>query len=121
MARLLIADDTPAIVDVLRRYLTRHGHEVETVSDGEAALTRLRSTPRPDLLIADLLMPLMGGKDLVAAMRADALLHRVPVILMSGGDIEGEAQEDAYQVYLSKPFALQAMLQEVECLLADGA
>ncbi|MDA8343952.1 MAG: response regulator [Thermaerobacter sp.] len=123
MARLLIAEDAAAIASVLKRYLERQGYEVETVPDGEAALARLRRGDVPDLVIADLTMPRLGGRDLVREMREDKHLRAVPVLLMSGAAFKPEAfpPEGQYQAWLGKPFELQTMLSTVQRLLGRGA
>lgn len=122
MARLLIADDATAIVDVLLRFLTRQGYAVEAVHDGASALVRMRTGAIPDLLIADLTMPILGGRELVREMRADVRLRAVPVVLMSGAVPTKGAlpPQGDYQACIGKPFALQELLSAVQAALGES-
>ncbi len=67
-ARLLIVDDEPAVLDLLKRYLERVGYTVEVTSSGEAALD-LFQAERYDLVIADLNLPGIGGEEMLQRMR----------------------------------------------------
>jgi len=69
MARILVVDDEPHIVDVVSAYLVREGHVVSTASDGEAALVRARADP-PDLIVLDVMLPLRSGFDVLRDLRA---------------------------------------------------
>ena len=80
-ARVLLADDNADMREYLQRLL-RPGYEVTTVTDGQAALEAARADP-PDILISDVMMPRLGGLQLVAALRADPRTAEVPVLLLS--------------------------------------
>jgi CheY-like chemotaxis protein len=68
--RLLIVDDEPAVLDLLKRYLERLGYVVETTPSGEAALQLFEAGPeRYDLVITDLNLPGIGGEELLKRMR----------------------------------------------------
>jgi len=82
VARVLVVDDEPGIRTALVRGLGAEGMEVEAVGDGHAALAALRARS-PDLIIADVMMPGLDGFALLGAVRADAALRGVPVILLS--------------------------------------
>ena len=56
MSRILVVDDEPRIVDVVRAYLEREGHAVDVAHDGDAALAAARATP-PDLVVLDVMLP----------------------------------------------------------------
>src|ERR1044071_6365048 len=82
MLTLLVADDEFAVLEVLAMALEGEGHRVLKAGDGVDALRVLRSQPL-DAVICDDLMPMMTGTQLIEAMRADAQLATVPVILMA--------------------------------------
>jgi two-component system cell cycle sensor histidine kinase/response regulator CckA len=68
--RLLIVDDEPAVLDLLKRYLERSGYAVEITPNAEAALDLFQAAPgRFDLVITDLNLPGMGGEELLKRMR----------------------------------------------------
>ena len=90
---VLIADDEPDAVRLVERMLadTSRRFRILRANDGEQALTLMRQT-RPDLVLLDWFMPRKNGDETIAAMRADAGLREVPVIIVSGRDwIESQA------------------------------
>lgn len=64
MGRILVVDDEPDLRFVLRRFFTRAGHEVTEAGDGAATLAMLHQSP-PDLVVTDMMMPVMGGVELI--------------------------------------------------------
>jgi two-component system response regulator AtoC len=102
--RVLIVDDEENIRLVLRTLLRRHGYEVETASGGEEALPLVESFG-PDVVLADVRMPKMGGLDLLATLRAKG--HDATVIVMSAyGNVDQaiEAMKAGAYDYIQKPF-----------------
>ncbi len=69
MARILVVDDEPHILEVVRAYLVRDGHEVMTASDGEVALDRAWALT-PDLIVLDVMLPKQSGFDVLRHLRA---------------------------------------------------
>jgi adenylate cyclase len=86
--RVLVVDDTPFNRQLLRRLLDRIGHETLEAGDGQAALDLLRDpTTKPvDVILLDIMMPVMDGYATLAALKADDALRDVPVIVISGVD-----------------------------------
>lgn len=81
--RILLVDDDPDFVEATRLVLLAEGFEVQTASNGEAALAMMRMS-RPDLVILDLMMQgLLDGLQTGKAIRADADLRRVPILMIS--------------------------------------
>jgi two-component system response regulator AtoC len=102
--RILIVDDEENIRLVLRTLLRRHGYEVETAGSGEEALPLVESFG-PDVVLADVRMPKMGGLDLLATLRAKG--HDATVIVMSAyGNLDQaiEAMKAGAYDYIQKPF-----------------
>ncbi len=113
-SRILIADDNADMRDYLQRLLRRE-YEVETVADGEAAL-QCALDRRPDLILADVMMPGMDGFALLLAVRADETLRTVPVILLSaraGEEARIEGIQSGADDYLVKPFSARELLARV--------
>ena len=79
-ARVLIIEDDPTVAEVVGRYLTREGFEVEIATDGAAGLDRALSDP-PELVVLDLMLPSLGGLEVCKRIRAAA---PVPVIILTG-------------------------------------
>jgi PAS domain S-box-containing protein len=112
--RVLLADDNADMREYLQRLL-RPGYEVTTVTDGQAALEAARADP-PDILISDVMMPRLGGLQLVAALRADPGTAEVPVLLLSaraGQEAAIEGLEAGADDYLVKPFSAAELLARV--------
>lgn len=104
--RILVIDDDELNRDLLARRLTQQGHTVETAPDGETGLKRLQEGDF-ELVLLDMLMPGLTGVEVLAKMKADQQLRKIPVIVISALDDEaGIAQciELGAEDYLSKPF-----------------
>ena len=102
MARILVVDDEPDERFLLRRMFERAGHEVLDAADGAAALAIVRESP-PDLIVTDMMMPVMDGAELIRRLRADPATAGIP-IMASTGDPTSRAGAD---VVISKSFSLQ--------------
>ncbi|HEX7110961.1 MAG TPA: response regulator [Mizugakiibacter sp.] len=89
---VIVADDDAEFRNQISRRLQTEGWRVREAHDGVEALAALRRQP-PDLLLLDLMMPRMDGMAVLAAMRQDPLLDRVPVILVSAADLSPEQVE----------------------------
>lgn len=103
---VLIADDEPAIVDLLAQFLEDEGYEVECATDGLMALEMMRKS-RPDLVIADVMMPKMDGFELLDELAANS--EAVPVILMSAAVVSRREGVP----FIAKPFDLGELLDLV--------
>jgi signal transduction histidine kinase len=112
--RVLIADDNADMRAYVHRLLS-HRFEVEAVADGEAALAALHAR-RPDLVLADVMMPRLDGFGLLRAIRADPELAKLPVILLSaraGEEASIEGLRAGADDYLIKPFSARELIARV--------
>lgn len=114
--RILIVDDEPQIMRVLRRSLSAHGYDLRSAADGETALETFGDWP-PDLVITDLAMPNMNGLDLCRRLRA---VSSVPIIVLS---VRGEEQTKVEALdagaddYVTKPFGIDELLARIRAAL----
>ena len=83
MATVLVVDDEPLIAMALEAMLEDAGHAVSTAANGRQGLERLAEAPRPDLVLLDMMMPVMNGPAMLAAMAADPELAGIPVVVLS--------------------------------------
>jgi PAS domain S-box-containing protein len=114
-SRVLVADDNADMREYLVRLLRGAGYQVDAVSDGQQALSRIRAE-RPDLVVSDVMMPRLDGLALVAALRADPHTVAVPVLLLSaraGQEASIEGLHAGADDYLVKPFAAADLLARV--------
>jgi len=116
MAAVLIVDDEPTMADALAPALEGEGHTTMTVSSGRAALAVL-TRRLVDLVLSDLMMPDLDGRELMAAVRAGG--DRTPFILMSA--VMGILPTSDRMRFLAKPLNLDELFRVVDLLLADMA
>jgi len=109
---ILIVEDDFYIREDLADILRNEGYEILTASNGQEACDRLRSQcALPDVILLDLMMPIMDGWQFRAEQLKDASLAQIPVIVLSGAaDIRKEAAALGAAGYASKPFKLDALV-----------
>ena len=124
---ILLVDDNPADLDLAREALQENLHriQVESVGDGEEALAFLNrrgmhaEKSRPDLVILDLNLPKKDGRAVLAAVKADADLRTIPIVVFSTScsmlDI-GRSYELGANCYVSKPGNLKDYLAAVQAI-----
>jgi two-component system, cell cycle sensor histidine kinase and response regulator CckA len=114
---VLLAEDEPAVRQLARRVLARAGYTVLEAEDGQAALeTAERASPALDLLLTDLIMPRMGGRELARRLREERPTLRV--LYMSGyADSDRELELSSTEAFLEKPFNPVALTAKVDALL----
>ncbi len=117
---LLLADDSVTIQKVVGLSFASEDIVLVTVSNGDDALTRAREI-RPDLVLADIVMPGRNGYEVCEAIKSDPALSHVPVLLLTG-TFEAFDQERARRAgadgHVTKPFEAQALVQQVMELMA---
>jgi len=119
VATILVVDDEFGIGELLEALLQDDGHRVMTAMNGRHALERMGEA-RPDLVISDLMMPVMDGAALLRAMREHADTKDIPFMLMCALPERSIADRvQGYNAFLRKPFKL-AELSSVICDLLKG-
>jgi CheY-like chemotaxis protein len=100
---ILVVDDDADFRAGLRTALEMKGYQVDEAANGEQALLKLVEKP-PLLVLLDLQMPVMNGREMLQRMRATPELKDVPVVIISGFGFEWEAELMGAQGYIGKPF-----------------
>jgi two-component system OmpR family response regulator len=121
MTRILVVDDEPRIVDVVRAYLEREGYAVLTARDGDAALERIR-TDNPDLIVLDLMLPRRSGFDVLRELRAQGSSAAV-IMLTARDDVVDRVAglELGADDYVTKPFEPRELVARVGAVLRRAA
>jgi two-component system, OmpR family, response regulator MprA len=117
VSTILVVDDEPAVRDALERALKAQHHTVTTAADGRQALDAI-AQQRPELVLLDVLMPVMDGFETCRRLRE--LGDRTPVLMLTARDAVGDRVEglDAgADDYVVKPFALEELLARIRALL----
>ncbi|MCO6419088.1 response regulator [Siccirubricoccus sp. KC 17139] len=120
MITILVVEDEPLIAMALEAELTDAGYEVVTAANGRQGLERLAESPRPDLVLTDMMMPIMGGADMIAAMAADPDLAGLPVIVLSSlpeDTIRKRAGRAA--AILRKPYTVAEILDAIQRVVGE--
>lgn len=121
MATILIVDDEKPLRDFLAEALEHGGHRVLQAKHGRQALSMIAGAgqQRPDLVISDVMMPIVGGVELCALLKADLTTVDIPVVLMSAAIARANVVACA-DGYISKPFDLDTMEALISRMLADS-
>jgi DNA-binding response OmpR family regulator len=113
--KVLVAEDDPSVRMTLEFVLADEGFEVLLASDGEQAL-RLATETLPDVILLDSVMPKMGGKEVLAALRAHAPTSGIPVLVLTGMDRES-GEEWTGALFVGKPFSPEELVAQIRKVL----
>jgi CheY-like chemotaxis protein len=120
MAIVFTIEDNPSISMVINLALTDEGHTVIVFNDCLKAYEELEKGMKPDIILVDLRMPGMNGKELIEKIRANPKINNVPVTIITGSIPSEETlpPKGSYQALMQKPFDLQDLINTVDNLVA---
>lgn len=117
--KILIVDDEETLSEMLKEYFVRQGYQVDIACDGEEGLVRARKF-MPNLILLDILMPVLDGISMLKQLKADSAISGIPVIMLTNLDTQDkmeEAQQMGAPNYLVKlnytPSDLDRKIKEV--------
>lgn len=116
MKRILIVDDEPHMTRVLKLYLERSGYVVEAAANGKTALASVLENP-PDVMVTDIQMPMMTGKELCLALEGQCPTRTFPIFVMTSmTDREHRewTQKINHLIFLEKPLSMRALSRELD-------
>jgi two-component system phosphate regulon response regulator PhoB len=118
---ILVVDDLFTVRQPLRILLERQGYVVKEAGDGHEALQKIAES-RPDLVLLDLMMPVMSGDEVLEHVKTDAMLQDIPIVLLTA--VAAEWQMSKYiemgaTDYVLKPFTSAALLERVRRVFAE--
>ncbi len=117
--KVLVVDDEPAIVLMVRSRLTNAGYEVEEANDGREAIQKTKEWA-PDLVIMDVMMPRPNGVQVCRMLKDDPDTRAIPIVLLTAKSTESDqfwGQESGADAYLTKPYDPQELLATVARLI----
>lgn len=114
MKTILVVEDEPSVADIILRVLEAQGYRVVLASDGQQGLNRL-ADQQPNMVLSDLMMPILSGTDMYRIMLADPVWSLIPVVLMSAAATPPPITNNKpnYVGFLRKPFNLNALISLV--------
>lgn len=122
MPRVLVVDDDPQVLKLLRLNLEMEGYDVVSAADGNQALDAV-ANHSPDLIICDVMMPGIDGFEVVRRIRSDEANAGLPIVMLSakamGSDVKEGIQAGANE-YVTKPFDPSELIDIVDRLLAEN-
>lgn len=125
VARILVVDDEPDVLELERMILARAGYEVDVAGDGPLALQKLGAADEGSyaLIVLDVMMPGLGGLDVCRRIKADPRHAATPILFLTA---RGEARallkgfEAGASMYVSKPFSEEKLLAMVRTLIGES-
>ncbi len=120
--RILLVDDEPELLEMVKMRLEANNFAVITASDGQSALGIVRRA-RPDMVILDIMLPRLDGFKVCRLFKFDAKYRSIPVILLTARVRESDrktALEVGADVFITKPFEPQVLLENIHKLLGTG-
>ncbi|MCL5265058.1 MAG: response regulator [Chloroflexi bacterium] len=113
-AKVLVVDDDATIVDFVTLFLESEGFAVGKASNGEEAIERVKRD-RPDLVLLDVMMPVMDGVICCQTLKNDPSTQHLPVVMMSAQEnLRGRMLTLGADDYLEKPFDVDTLLDIIE-------
>ncbi|MDR7511086.1 MAG: response regulator [Armatimonadota bacterium] len=116
MPCLLVVDDDEALQLMVGRLAEKHGFEVRQALDGEEALASVAER-RPDLILLDIMMPRLDGRDVLRRLKADPATRDIPVIVFSARGEQSDrllGLELGADDYVDKPFSIDLLVRKIE-------
>ncbi|MCI0810746.1 MAG: response regulator [Chloroflexi bacterium] len=121
MAKILVVEDEPSLRKLLQYQLSKIGHEIRVAGDGEQALALVKSE-RPDLVLLDVMLPVMGGFQVLRKLQEDKNTKSILVIMLSAKgqqhDIAAGLNQGVFD-YITKPFNIPNLSARIDKALAS--
>jgi two-component system, chemotaxis family, response regulator PixH len=120
MSQILLVEDSKAETEILKRYLEKQGHSVQTVSSGEEAEIRLKQQ-KPALIVLDVILPGQSGFELCRKLKNDPNTKTIPIVMCSTKNKEIDktwANMSGADAYVTKPVDEMSLKQAIAKLIA---
>lgn len=118
--KILLVEDEEIMIDLLQKKLTKEGYDVSVARDGEEGLRLMRET-KPDLILLDVIMPKMGGFEVMEEMNKDPELRTIPVVIISNSgqpvELDRAKQLGAKDWLIKTEFDPKEVLEKVKNII----
>lgn len=123
VATVLLLEDEPNISMFVETVLTDEGHIVTSINNGISGLDTLSGSIKPDIVLLDLNLPGLSGRDIAKHMRSTARLKDIPIIIMSGcAEFSSDfPPKECYDGVLTKPFDITELIELVNRLTCNSS
>jgi DNA-binding response OmpR family regulator len=121
--KILVIDDEPEITDIIKAFLSGGGYDVLVENSSVMGIEKAKMY-RPDLIILDIMMPVMDGYEVCANIKKDMELSNTPILLLTGKDARddgGKSFKSGADLFIKKPFSCERLLQMVKMVLLSVA
>jgi CheY-like chemotaxis protein len=119
MVTILVVEDDIGISEVIKAILAYKGYDVIITENGHEALQYLERGDLPDLILSDVMMPVMDGRELCRRIRATPSYSSIPLVLMSAALGPSSLDNCDYSAFISKPFEVSTLLSTLDRLLGE--
>lgn len=116
MKTILVVEDERVIAEILSAIFQEEGYHVVIADNGKEGLARL-SEEHADLVLCDVMMPIVDGRDMARAMSHHPDYQNIPIIMMSAAALPSPTQDYSYQAFIRKPFDLDHLLNTIKRVL----
>ena len=117
--RILITEDSPTVLEILKSVLEEEGYEIVSATDGQQALN-LAKTEKPDLIVLDLMLPKIDGYKVCRMLKFDEKYKNIPIIMLTARTKESDenlGKEVGADAYIRKPFQPEVIIDQIRKLL----
>ncbi len=118
-SKILVVEDDDDIRDSIKELLEEEGYSIETAANGQQALAKIRGKGAPQLILLDLMMPVMDGWQFQNQLRQDPDCAQIPVIVISASKFSRQRVEA--DAFIPKPLDAGVLLETIENVLSTGA
>ncbi len=124
LKNVLLVDDEPHIVEVVKEMLGRRDYNVAVASNGQEALERIATPPLPDIILLDIMMPEMDGATLAQELKQRPDTASIPIIFLTGlidrNEVRRSGSHIGGQHFLAKPFDAAQLYSALDEVAGDG-
>lgn len=118
--KILVVDDDPGAVELLREILSVQNFRVISATNGDEAVKKVREE-KPDIVVLDVVLPGLSGVDVCRILKQDKTTHSIPIVMLSGRAMETRDKVTGFEAgaddYLTKPFEAKELVARIRALL----